>query len=51
MHEIKLEILNGSYWEHFKYAKELALIYPLNHPKRVKIEKEVNIILEQLKNK
>lgn len=47
---IKLEILNASYWEHFKYAKDLALIYPLKHPKRLKIEKEINIILEQIKD-
>lgn len=46
---MKLEILNSSYWEHFKFAKELALILPIDHPKRIKIEKEVNKISEEIK--
>lgn len=46
---IELEILNASYWEHFKCAKDLALYLPLNHPRRVLIEKELNIILKQIK--
>ena len=54
MDEIKLELLNCSYWEHFKVAKDLSLILPIDHPKRKKIEKEVNKILLEidiLKNK
>lgn len=46
---MKLEILQYSYWEHFKFAKDLALILPLNHPKRIKVENEMNKILEQIK--
>lgn len=42
------EILKANYWEHFKFAKELSLIYPLNHPKRIKIENELNKIAKQL---
>lgn len=49
MHKIQLEILNASYWEHFKYAKDLALIYPIDNPKRIKVEKEINLILEKIK--
>jgi hypothetical protein len=42
------EILLASYYEHFKFAKELALIYPLDNPRRVKIEKEINTIQKKL---
>ena len=45
---IQLEILNSSYWEHFKFSKELAGYLDLNHPKRVKIEKELNLIIKQI---
>lgn len=38
----KLLILEFNYWEHFKAAKDLALIYPLNHPKRLVVEKSLN---------
>jgi len=47
--DIEKEILNYSYWEHFKEAKDLALILPLNHPKRIRLEKELNNILYKLK--
>jgi hypothetical protein len=43
------EILLASYWEHFKYAKELAMYLSIDNPKRIKIEKAVNEISEQLK--
>jgi hypothetical protein len=45
----ELEILTASYWEHFKYAKELAQYLELNHPKRIKIEAELNKILKEIK--
>lgn len=35
------EILTANYWEHFKFAKELAMYLPINHPKRINIEKEL----------
>lgn len=35
----------------FKHAKELALFLPPEHPKRVKIEKELNQLLEKLNKK
>lgn len=50
---IKLEILQYSYWEHFKLAKELSLILPIEHTRRKEIEEQVNILqkrIEQLKN-
>lgn len=43
----ELEILNSSYWEHFKFTKELAGYLGIKHPKRVRIESELN---EELKH-
>jgi uncharacterized protein involved in exopolysaccharide biosynthesis len=45
---IILEILTASQYEHFKAAKELATLYPLDHPKRVQIERELNEITRQI---
>lgn len=42
------EILLLSYWEHFKAAKDLSLIYPIDHPKRVAIEAELKILTEKI---
>jgi hypothetical protein len=42
MENIRLEILEYSYWEHFKMAKDIALVLPIDNPKRKKLEKEVN---------
>lgn len=44
----KLEILNANYWENFKFEKELALIYPPEHFKRLKMSKECNEILKEV---
>lgn len=49
MDEIRKEILRMSYWEHFKKAKEFALIYSPEHPVRIKLEQELKFILTQLK--
>ena len=45
---LELEILQYNYSEHFKYYKELSLILPLEHPKRVRILKEINAILDKI---
>ena len=47
--DIKIEILEYSYWEHFKAMKDISLILPLTHPKRVKIGNALEDILCQLK--
>ena len=47
--EIRLELLKFSYWEHFKMAKDLALVLSIDHPKRKAIEKEVNDISDKIK--
>ena len=48
MDRIRIEILEYSYWEHFKALKDIALILPIEHPKRKKLENEVNKILKEL---
>ncbi len=50
MDEIRQEILNYSYWEHFKEAKALALILPIDHPKRVYIENELKALTLLINN-
>jgi len=45
---IKLEILEASYWEHYKYAKDLSLYLPLKHPKRLLLEEEINKLIEEI---
>ena len=45
----ELEILNSSYWEHFKFSKELAGYLDLKHPKRVKLEIEINKMLVRIR--
>lgn len=46
--DYKEEILRFSYWEHFKAAKELALIFPPDHPKIIGLNKSINEILEKI---
>lgn len=48
MNEIRREILQGSYWEHFNKAKSMALIYPLEHPIRKELERELIKLTEKL---
>ena len=44
------EILLYNYWEHHKLAKELALVLPINHPRRLEVEKSLNEIQKQLEH-
>jgi hypothetical protein len=46
--ETEIEILEYSYWEHFRYAKDIALILPIEHPKRKKVEDELNKLQKRL---
>jgi hypothetical protein len=45
---IELEILEYSYWEHFKFLKDISLILPIEHPKRKTLEKEISEMLEKI---
>ncbi len=46
--EIVKEITKESYWVHFRREKELAFIYPIDHPKRIEIRKAINEMQEEL---
>ncbi len=48
MKDIEIEILEYNYWEHFKHAKDLGLILPIGHPKRLAIESELKIITNKI---
>lgn len=48
MKVISLEILEASYWEHFKYAKDLSLFLPLKHPKRILLEEQLSKMLKEI---
>jgi len=45
---IRLEILAYSYWEHFKFEKDMARVLPLDHPRRVELRKHSNELLAEL---
>lgn len=45
---IEQEILQFSYLEHFKKAKDLSMIFPPEHPKRVELAKTIEEILEKI---
>ena len=54
MDRIKLELLEASYLEHFKFAKDLAFIFPITHPKRKRVEEELNKLqleINKIKNR
>ena len=36
------KILEANYFEHLKWAKELGMYLPKDHPKRIKAEKAIN---------
>ena len=46
--KLKLEILNANYWEHFKYAKDLAGFLDFDHPKRKRIETKLNEMVDEI---
>lgn len=45
---MNIDILNANYWEHFKVAKDLALYLPINHHRRVSVEKSLNELQSML---
>ena len=48
MDKIAIQILEMSYWEHFKKAKDLARYLPIDNPERVEIENTLIEILNKL---
>lgn len=49
MTPIQKEILIANYWEHYKFAKDLAMIYGIDNPKRKLIEKNVDELQKLIK--
>ena len=51
---LQLEILQYNYWEHYKFEKDIAMVLPIDHPKRIKMREYTADILDKihkLKNK
>jgi uncharacterized membrane protein len=48
MKNVELEILQYNYWEHFKYAKDIALILPIGHPKRIAAEQQLDKLQQKI---
>ena len=46
--KLKLEILNSNYWEHFKFAKDLAGFLDYDHPRRRRIEEKLNEMVDEI---
>lgn len=46
--EHTLHILEANYWEHYKFAKDISMFYPHDHPKRIHVETETNKLLKEL---
>lgn len=47
--ENKIEILKFSYWEHFKFAKDMSHIYPPEHVKMKELQGTINDIAAEIK--
>lgn len=48
MTDIELEILQASYWEHFKKAKDLSLYLPVEDIRRKELEQELQSMLVKI---
>lgn len=48
--ECLFDINRINYWEHVLREKELARIYPPEHPRRIKLHAETEKILQQIHN-
>ena len=40
------EILKANYYEHMKAREELARYLPVDHPKRIKLDKAINEMIK-----
>jgi len=46
--EIRLEILKYSQLEHLKSEKDLSLVLPVDHPRRVEIRKSADNLMKEI---
>ena len=47
--DIKMELLQERYWQHYKFAKDLAFVMSIQNPRYIKIQNEVNNINKKIK--
>ena len=48
-HTIQMEILQYSYWEHFKAEKDLSMILQLDHPRRIMMHQQNQKLTEDIR--
>ena len=48
-HTIQMEILQYSYWEHFKAEKDLSMILQLDHPRRIMMHQQTQKLTEDIR--
>ena len=48
MNDIRLEILRASHLEHEKVERDLSVLLPVDHPKRIKIRDSANDIIGEI---
>ncbi len=46
--KIHLEIATSCYWEHFNAHKAVALILPVDHPKRIMLNEQMNKLIAEM---
>jgi len=46
--DLQLQIMQYNYWEHFKFEKDLAMVLPVDHPKRVSMRKATQDLLDKI---
>ena len=45
---LRLEILQYNYWEHYKYEKDISMVLPIDHPKRILAREATSELLKQI---
>ncbi len=47
---IRRDILQFSYWEHFKKAKDISHIFPPEHPNRIELQSVMDDLILKITN-
>ncbi|NJO63437.1 MAG: hypothetical protein HC836_36095 [Richelia sp. RM2_1_2] len=48
MNKHRIQILEANYWEHYKFAKDIAMFLPIDDPKRIIYNEELDRLLKEL---
>lgn len=48
--DIELELLQANHLEHFKFEKDLSMIFHIDHPKRIKLRKITQELSDKIQN-